>query len=81
MQEPQRYIEQDDSLQESRDQKLRVKNGGRIEGTEGGLRVDVFDHDANSEYDFSEHDCLVCELPENAQEYIISDIEYEESNA
>ena len=75
-----RYIEQDDSLQESIDQKLRVRNGGRIEGSEGGLRIDVFDHDENSEYDFSESDCTVCELPEHAQNNIISDIEYEENS-
>ena len=75
-----RYIEQDDSLQESIDQKLRVRNGGRIEGSEGGLRIDVFDHDENSEYDFSESDCTVCELPEHAQNNIISDIEYEEND-
>jgi hypothetical protein len=74
-----RYIEQNDSLQESIDQKLRVRNGGRIEGTEGGLRIDVFDHDENSEYDFTESDCSVCELPEHAQNNIISDIEYEEN--
>jgi hypothetical protein len=54
-------------------------NGGRIEGTEGGLRIDVFDHDENSEYDFSESDCTVCELPEHAQNHIIEDIEYEEN--
>ena len=76
-----RYIEQDDSLQESIDQKLRVRNGGRIEGSEGGLRIDVFDHDENSEYDFSDYECPVCELPEHAQNHIIEDIEYEESNA
>ena len=74
-----RYIEQNDSLQESIDQKLRVRNGGRIEGTEGGLRIDVFDHDENSEYDFTESDCSVCELPEHAQNNIIIDIEYEEN--
>ena len=74
-----RYIEQDDSLQESIDQKLRVRNGGRIEGAEGGLRIDVFDHDENSEYDFTESDCTLCELPEHAQNHIIEDIEYEEN--
>jgi hypothetical protein len=81
MQKAPRYIEQDDSLQESIDQKIRVRNGGRIEGTEGGLRIDVFDHDENSEYDFSDYECPVCELPEHAQNHIIEDIEYEESNA
>ena len=50
-----------------------------IEGAEGGLRIDVFDHDENSEYDFSESDCTVCELPEHAQNHIIEDIEYEEN--
>jgi len=62
-------------------QKSQSALGGRITSVEGGLRIDVFDHDENSEYDFSENDCTLCELPENAQEYIISDMEYEESNA
>ncbi len=70
-----RYIEQDNSLQESRDQKLRVKDGGSIEGVEGGLRLDVFDHD-----DPEDAQCI-CDLPENAQDYIIQDIEYEDNNA
>ena len=70
-----RYIEQDNSLQESRDQKLRVKDGGSIEGVEGGLRLDVFDHD-----DPEDLQCI-CDLPENAQDYIIQDIEYEDNNA
>jgi len=81
MQKAPRYIEQNDSLQESIDQKLRVRNGGKIQGTEGGLRIDVFDHDENSEYDFTEDDCSVCELPEHAQNLIIEDMEYEEGNA
>ena len=81
MQKASRYIEQDDSVQEFNDSELRVRNGGAIEGSEGGLRLDVFDHDANSEIDFSEDDCSLCELPENAQRLIIEDIEYEESNA
>jgi hypothetical protein len=76
-----RYIEQDDSLQESIDQEIRVKNGGRIKGVEGGLRMDVFDHDENSEYDFTEDDCSVCELPKHSQNLIIEDMEYEEGNA
>ena len=70
-----RYIEQDNSLQESKDEKLRVKDGGSIEGVEGGLRLDVFDHD-----DPEDLQCI-CDLPENAQDYIIQDIEYEDSNA
>jgi hypothetical protein len=75
MRKKERYIEQDDSLQEQRDQALRVKDGGAIEGVEGGLRLDVFDHD-----DPEDLQCI-CDLPENAQDYIIQDIEYEESNA
>ena len=75
MRKKERYIEQDDSLQEQRDQALRVKDGGAIEGVEGGLRLDVFDHD-----DPEDLQCI-CDLPENAQDYIIQDIEYVESNA
>ena len=70
-----RYIEQDNSLQEQREEALRVKDGGAIEGVEGGLRLDVFNHD-----DPEDAQCI-CDLPENAQDYIIQDIEYEDSNA
>ena len=70
-----RYIEQTNSLQESTEQALRVKDGGAIDGVEGGLRLDVFDHD-----DPEDLQCI-CDLPENAQDYIIQDIEYEDSNA
>ena len=70
-----RYIEQDNSLQEQREEALRVKDGGSIEGVEGGLRLDVFNHD-----DPEDVQCI-CDLPENAQDYIIQDIEYEEGNA
>ena len=75
MRKASRYIEQDNSLQEQRDKALRVKDGGSIEGVEGGLRLDVFDHD-----DPEDLQCI-CDLPENAQDYIIQDIEYEDSNA
>ena len=81
MQEKERLVEQNDSISESSKQALRVKNGGAIRGVEGGLRIDTFDHDLNSEYDFSEYECPVCELPEHAQNHIIEDIEYEENNA
>ena len=81
MQKASRYIEQDDSVQEFNDSELRVRNGGAIQGSEGGLRLDVFDHDANSEVDFSEDTCSLCELPEHAQNLIIQDIEYDQSNA
>ena len=56
-------------------------NGGLIRGAEGGVRVDVFDHDENSEYDFSDSDCPICELPEHAQNIILEEIEYEEGDA
>jgi len=40
----------------------------------------IFDHDENSEYDFSDDECPVCELPEHAQNLILDDIEYEEGH-
>ena len=79
MSETQRVPEQEDSFQESYNEKIRVINGGRISGAEGSLRADLFDHDVNSEYDFSEYDCPICELPEHAQDEIIHDIEQEEN--
>ena len=75
MQEKKRYIEQDDSLQEQRDEALRVKDGGSIQGVEGGLRLDVFEHD-----DPDDLSCI-CDLPEHSQNLIIEDMEYEEGNA
>tara|TARA_Y100001938_G_scaffold144081_1_gene218052 strand:+ start:507 stop:806 length:300 start_codon:yes stop_codon:yes gene_type:complete len=66
---PSRYIEE----------KTNNVKGGRIASVEGGLRIDVFDHDENSEYDFTEDDCSLCELPEHAQNLIIEDIEYEQN--
>tara|TARA_R100001594_G_C4026887_1_gene260429 strand:+ start:810 stop:1055 length:246 start_codon:yes stop_codon:yes gene_type:complete len=80
MQEKKRLLEQNDSVQESNHEEIRVNNGGRIIGTEGGLRTDIFDHDENSEYDFSDTECPVCELPEHAQNLILDDIEYEEGH-
>ena len=77
MSKPERSFEQSDSVRQA----LREVNGGGLEGVEGGLRIDAFDHDANSEYDFSEDSCSICELPEHAQNLIIDDIEYEQSNA
>ena len=81
MQETKRSFEQDSSLQEQFEQELQIRNGGRISGSEGGLRLDIFDPDAVSDQNFSDDDCPVCELPEHAQNHIIEDIEYEESNA
>ena len=81
MQKASRYIEQNDSVQEYNESELRIRNGGAIQGSEGGLRLDVFNHDENSEIDFTEDDCSLCELPDHAQRLIIEDIEYEENNA
>ena len=79
MQETQRILKQINSFQEQQNEEIRVLNGGRIRGVEGGLRDDMFDHDVNSEYDFSEDDCPVCELPEHAQDEIIHDIDQEDN--
>ena len=76
MQEKKSIAEQNDTLQEI------AKGGGRISGKEGGLRLDVFKHDEiayTNGKDFTEEDCTVCELPENAQRYIVEDMEYEDS--
>tara|TARA_R100000655_G_scaffold31111_3_gene62425 strand:- start:279 stop:524 length:246 start_codon:yes stop_codon:yes gene_type:complete len=80
MSEKKRLLEQNGSLQESKNEKIRISKGARIIGTEGGLRTDIFDHDENSNYDFSDDECPVCELPEHAQNLILDDIEYEEEN-
>ena len=89
MQEKKRISEYLDSLQgrgsgQSEENERLVSesvNGGLIRGAEGGVRVDVFDHDENSEYDFSDSDCPICELPEHAQNIILEEIEYEEGDA
>ena len=81
MQEKKRNSQPIDSLQRDSESEIAIRNGGAIAGSEGGLRLDVFDHDANSEINFSEDDCSICELPEHAQNLIIEDIEYEQSNA
>jgi hypothetical protein len=81
MPETQRISEHEDSIQESYNEKVRVTEGGRIAGVEGSLRADLFDHDINSEYDFSEYECPICELPEHAQDIIIQEIELEEDSA
>ena len=75
--EPRLYDEYKEFVQEKRE----AKDGGRIVTIEGGMRADIFQHDENSEYDFTEHDCALCELPEHAQNHIVEDMEYEESNA
>ena len=79
MPKAQKISEQINSIQEQHNEEVRVLNGGRIVGVEGGLRDDMFDHDVNSEYDFSEDDCPVCKLPDHAQDEIIHDIEQEDN--
>ena len=81
MQEKKRNSQPIDSLQRDSESEINIRNGGSIKGSEGGLRLDIFEHDENSEIDFSEDDCSICELPEHAQNLIIDDIEYEQSNA
>jgi len=77
MQEKTRYIEQDDSIQQGR-QELEdteedmilfntVIDGGAVKGKEGGLRMDMFEHD-----DPDDLPCL-CDLPVHAQDIIISE--------
>ena len=75
MSEKERVSEQEDSLQESRHQKIRVSEGGPIQGTEGGLRLDMFEHD---DPEFDEAPCI-CDLPDHAQDIIWQDIEQEDA--
>jgi len=81
MQEKERNSQPIDSLQRDSESEVVIRNGGAIAGSEGGLRLDIFEHDENSEIDFTEDTCSICELPEHAQNLIIEDIEYDQSNA
>jgi hypothetical protein len=81
MQEKERNSQPIDSLQRDSESEIAIRNGGAITGSEGGLRLDIFEHDENSEIDFTEDTCSICELPEHAQNLIIEDIEYDQSNA
>ena len=76
MSEKERVSEQEDSLQESRHQKIRVSEGGPIQGTEGGLRLDMFEHD---DPEFDEAPCI-CDLPDHAQDIIWQDIDQEDAS-
>ena len=76
MSEKERVPEQEDSLQESLNQKIRVSEGGPIQGTEGGLRLDMFEHD---DPEFDEAPCI-CDLPDHAQGIIWQDIEQEDAS-
>ena len=75
MSESQRIPEQEDSFQESLNQKIRVSEGGPIPGAEGGLRLDMFEHD---DPEFDEAPCI-CDLPDHAQDIIWQDIEQDDA--
>tara|TARA_R100001244_G_scaffold87673_1_gene67000 strand:- start:290 stop:520 length:231 start_codon:yes stop_codon:yes gene_type:complete len=76
MPESKRLSEQEDSFQESLNQKIRVSEGGPIQGTEGGLRLDMFEHD---DPEFDEAPCI-CDLPDHAQDIIWQDIEQDDAS-
>ena len=77
MQEETRYIEQNGAVQQGRQEPVdseedivllkTVLEGGVVQGKEGGLRMDMFEHD-----DPDDLPCL-CDLPVHAQDIIISE--------
>ena len=78
MSEETRYIKQDGPVQQGGQtaeeiEKEKILNnfleGGSLQGKEGGLRVDMFEHD-----DPDDLPCL-CDLPYAAQEIIWDEIE------
>ena len=77
MREEKRVPESDDSIQGRGSENRRYKNesleGGAIYGAEGGLRMDVFDHD-----DPEDLQCI-CDLPEHSQNLIIEDLDIEDA--
>ena len=70
MQGQERQIKQDISLQGRRSTVVNIAS--KLEGVEGGLRMDMFDHD-----DPEDAPCI-CDLPEPMQDIIWSDINAEE---
>ena len=74
MSEKERVSEQEDSFQESLNQKIRVSEGGPIPGAEGGLRLDMFDHD-DPEIDGIP---CICDLPDHAQDIIMQEMVIED---
>ena len=65
----QRILKQEDSIQESRDKAVRVvQNFSKIDGVEGGLHLNMFDHDSPEDMD------CICDLPEQAQRHIWKDL-------
>jgi hypothetical protein len=77
MREEKRVPEQDDSIQGRGSENARYKNesleGGGIYGAEGGLRMDMFEHD-DPEEDLQ----CICDLPEHSQNLIVEDFVAEE---
>ena len=78
MSEEKRYIKQDGSVQQGGQtaeeiEKEKILNnfleGGSLQGKEGGLRVDMFEHD-----DPDDLQCI-CDLPAHAQDIIMSEAE------
>ena len=69
MSRTQRILKQEDSIQESRDKAVRVvQNFSKIDGVEGGLHLNMFDHDSPEDMD------CICDLPEQAQRHIWKDL-------
>ena len=69
MSRTQRILKQKDSIQESRDKAVRVvQNFSKIDGVEGGLHLNMFDHDSPEDMD------CICDLPEQAQRHIWKDL-------
>ena len=78
MRKEERIFEPDDSIQRRGVKNERFQNesleGGSIYGSEGGLRMDLFEHD-----DPDEDVPCICDLPEHAQDIIWEEIEHQEN--
>ena len=82
MSEETRYIKQDGSVQQrgqseeieslSEEEQLALDTiieGGSVKGKEGGLRVDMFEHDGPDDIP------CICDLPAHAQDIIMGEAE------
>ena len=77
MQEETRYIEQGNAVQQRRHSEIddeediqlldTVIDGQLIKGKEGGLRLDMFEHDEPDDLQ------CICDLPAHAQDIIMSE--------
>ena len=77
MQEETRYIEQGNAVQQRRHTEIddeedvqlldTVIDGQAIKGKEGGLRLDMFEHDEPDDLQ------CICDLPAHAQDIIMSE--------